>query len=238
MNKTLTKLPFIGWMAYCSSESVCCNWFTQETCYPEDGSDAYCANITAGGCPCPSGEEKCGGDGVYWYELTLDVLMFMLHGSLIDDTIFLFLNFLILEGLVSALPFAAGMMKKHATTTVGTPLHAPPSIKVDALVPKARRNAGASMAFQDFVPSFAAGMMRKRATTMLENRTLALPSMMVDAHAPKAKQNAQEHLVGLDIAPHFAVRNSLVTILIPGNQNPVRLGKKDVPLIPSMHLTW
>mmetsp|Transcript_2850 Transcript_2850/g.5362 ORF Transcript_2850/g.5362 Transcript_2850/m.5362 type:complete len:344 (-) Transcript_2850:310-1341(-) len=55
-----------GWMAYCSSESVCCNWFTQETCYPEDGSDAYCANITAGGCPCPSGEEKCGGDGVYW----------------------------------------------------------------------------------------------------------------------------------------------------------------------------
>mmetsp|Transcript_23383 Transcript_23383/g.48946 ORF Transcript_23383/g.48946 Transcript_23383/m.48946 type:complete len:224 (+) Transcript_23383:333-1004(+) len=145
---------------------------------------------------------------------------------------------MVFTGLVSALPFAAGMMKKHATTIVGTPLHAPPSIKVDALVPKARRNAGASMAFQDFVPSFAAGMMRKRATTMLENRTLALPSMMVDAHAPKAKQNAQEHLVGLDIAPHFAVRNSLVTILIPGNQNPVRLGKKDVPLIPSMHLTW
>lgn len=168
--------------------------------------------------------------------------MSMLQGSSIDDTyasvIFSFFHFLILEGLVTALPFAAGMMKKHATTIVGTPLHAPPSIKVDALVPKARRNAGPLMDFPDFVPSFAAEMMRKRATTMLENPTLALPSTKVDAHAPRAKRNAQGGLVGLDIAPHFAARNSLVTILIPGNQYPVLLGKKDVPLTPSMHLTW
>ncbi len=138
---------------------------------------------------------------------------------------------LIIEGLVTVLPSAVGMMKKPASTTIGTPLHAPPSMTVDAPVPKARRSAGASKVFPDFAPSFAAETMKKPATTTLENLTLALPSMKVDAHAPRAKQNAEEGLDGLDIAPHFAVRNSLVTIWIPGNLNSVLLMKMDAPSI-------
>ena len=45
--------------------SVCCT-DEQEACYDYDTGLHTCADIAAGGCPCPEGEEKCGAvEGVY-----------------------------------------------------------------------------------------------------------------------------------------------------------------------------
>ena len=40
---------------------VCCDIMTEDTCFDEETSEpSFCAKITDGGCPCPSGQVKCG----------------------------------------------------------------------------------------------------------------------------------------------------------------------------------
>jgi len=49
---------------YCSTSTVCCDYLTEETCYDDSGVASSCAPISEG-CPCPEGQEKCGGDEYY-----------------------------------------------------------------------------------------------------------------------------------------------------------------------------
>eukprot|EP01082_Thalassiosira_pseudonana_P006863 g14965.t1 g14965 contig21:262136-264265(+) len=48
-----------GYLGYCTSD-VCCDYETEETCYDENYNAESCAPYADGGCPCPSGEERCG----------------------------------------------------------------------------------------------------------------------------------------------------------------------------------
>lgn len=38
-----------------------CDWATEETCYDESWNQVGCASYESGGCPCPTGQERCGG---------------------------------------------------------------------------------------------------------------------------------------------------------------------------------
>ena len=41
---------------------ICCDSNVEQTCYDENYEPYYCALIEDGGCPCPEGQERCGGD--------------------------------------------------------------------------------------------------------------------------------------------------------------------------------
>jgi hypothetical protein len=48
-----------GFEGVCTS--LCCDIMTEDTCYDEITSEpSYCAKISEGGCPCPSGQVRCG----------------------------------------------------------------------------------------------------------------------------------------------------------------------------------
>ncbi|KAL7466632.1 hypothetical protein ACHAXS_006928, partial [Conticribra weissflogii] len=55
---------FGGQAGYCAK--VCCDKFTEETCYSMiTGEAESCASILDGGCPCPKGQIKCGATEGY-----------------------------------------------------------------------------------------------------------------------------------------------------------------------------
>jgi hypothetical protein len=48
--------------SFMQQDVVECDWANEETCYDDSYNAVGCANYFDGGCPCPTGQEKCGYD--------------------------------------------------------------------------------------------------------------------------------------------------------------------------------
>ena len=50
----------VGWCT-----DICCDQFTEETCYDFLTNELYCSAFAYGGCPCPEGQTKCGAGKIF-----------------------------------------------------------------------------------------------------------------------------------------------------------------------------